>query len=229
MRWPASENAPRLLHFGWLPRRPERRFGLTWLSATPPFGPSVGAQTRDRVLMRPLWRSRLARAAQVFACPRDSVRIAPSSEARVWAGLYNCSRARTNCNWVSNGSGIRIHDQGRIPPCNSIEFDIMASTLKWFPTVLTIVVLSALSASDLLCCPRDGVPCALRVARDGVPCALRAARDGVVCRFREFAWLSCWSWEFAWCWVAGLQHLIPLGPPSSTRPVPEYQRRFDAR
>ena len=187
------------------------------------------------------------------ACPSGQRSDSAFSAAGVWAGLHKCSRARTNCNWVSNGSGIRIHDQGRIPPCNSIEFDIMASTLKSFPTALTTVVLSVLSASDLsvvlsasdlLCSHRDGVPCALRaardgapcalrVARDGVPCAFRAARDGVVCRFREFAWFSCWSWEFAWCRVAGLQHLIPLGPrappPSSTRPVPGYQRRFDAR
>ena len=112
------------------------------------------------------------------------------------------------------------------------------------------VVLSAsdltvvLSTSDLLCSVRDGVPRALRAGRDGAPRALRAvrdgvprvlraARDGVVCRFRECAWLSRWSWGFAWCWVAGLQRLIRLGPrtapPYSTRLVPEWRRPFDAR
>jgi len=66
---PLLRTPPGLFHFGCVPRRPERRFGLTWLSATPPFGPSVGAQTRDRVLMRPLWRSRLARAAPNVRLP----------------------------------------------------------------------------------------------------------------------------------------------------------------
>ena len=34
-------------------------------------------------------------------------------------------RPGTNGNWLRNGSGIRIDDQGRIPRRGSIEFDFM--------------------------------------------------------------------------------------------------------
>jgi hypothetical protein len=40
--------------------------------------------------------------------------------------LHNCSRLGKNSIGASNGSSIRIRDQGRIPPCDSIEFDIVA-------------------------------------------------------------------------------------------------------